>query len=69
MEHVALTDQKLTFLAREDPCLKQIYYGTIPFDRLPKFPVKNKPRAYIVNTDPPDKPGQHWLAIWTQNNV
>ena len=21
------------------------------------------------NTDPHDKPGQHWLAIWTQNGV
>ena len=25
-------------------------------------------RAYIVNTDPIDKPGSHWLAIFTKNN-
>ena len=43
--------------------------GTVPCDGLPKSPVKNKPRAYIVNTDPHDKPGQHWIALWTQNNV
>ena len=69
MEFVALTDQQLTSLAKEDPCLKEIFYGTVPCDRSPKSPVKHKPRAYIVNTDPHDKPGQHWIALWTQNNV
>jgi len=69
MEFVALTDQQLTSLAKDDPCLKEIFYGTVPCDRLHKSPVKHKPRAYIVNTDPHDKPGQHWIALWTQNNV
>ena len=23
----------------------------------------------IVNTDPHDKPGEHWLDIWTKDNV
>jgi len=69
MEHVALTDQQLTYLAREDPCLKPVFYGTVPCDGLPKYPIKTQPRAYIVNTDPEDKPGQHWIALWTENNV
>ena len=25
--------------------------------------------AYIVNADPEGQPGEHWLAIWTQNRV
>ena len=69
MEYVALTDQQLSYLAREDPALKCVFYGTVPCDGLPKSPVKDKPRAYIVNTDPHDQPGQHWIALWTQNNV
>ena len=27
------------------------------------------PTAYIVNTDPHDEPGRHWIAIWTEGNV
>lgn len=35
--------------------------GVWPVDR-----VKLKPNmAYIVNTDPHDKPGEHWIAVWT----
>ena len=71
MEHVALTDQQLTYLAREDPKLKPKFYGVVPCDGLPKSPVKDmtRPKGYIVNTDPHDQPGQHWIALWTQGNV
>ena len=27
------------------------------------------PTAYIVNTDPRDQPGKHWIALWTHDNV
>jgi len=37
-------------------------------DRLPKKPAKKQPQAYIVNTDPHDRPGLHWLALWTHQN-
>ena len=69
MEYVALTDQQLSYLARQDPNLKRVFYGTVPCDGLPKSPITNKPRAYIVNTDPHNQPGQHWIALWTENNV
>ena len=38
-------------------------------DRLPKTPDKKTPKGYIVNTDPHEQPGQHWLALWTYQNV
>ena len=69
MEHVALNDRQLSYLAFEDPVLKKYFVGTFPCDRLPKVPDKSRPRGYIVNTDPHDQPGQHWMALWTQNNV
>jgi len=47
------------------PQLKPYFYGTVACDRLPKTPDKKTPRGYIVNTDPYDQPGQHWLALWT----
>ena len=35
----------------------------------PRVLVKTTPQGYIVNTDPHDRPGQHWLAVWTDGNV
>ena len=69
MEQVALNNVQLDCLARDDPQLKPYFYGSVACDRLPKKPDKKAPRAYIVNTDPHDQPGQHWLALWTYQNV
>ena len=38
-------------------------------DRLAKTPSKKIVQGYIVNTDPHDQRGQHWLAVWTDQNV
>ena len=69
MEHVALNNVQLDYLARDDPQLNPVFYGTVACDRLPKSPVKTQPQGYIVNTDPHDQPGQHWLAVWTDGKV
>jgi len=69
MEHVALNNVQLDYLARDDPQLKPVFYVTVACDRLPKTPRKKTPQGYIVNTDPHDQPGQHWLAVWTDQNV
>ena len=69
MEHVALNNVQLDYLARDDPQLKPMSYGTVACDRLPKRPVKTMSQGYIVNTDQHDQPGQHWLAVWTEGNV
>jgi len=69
MEHVALNNVQLDYLARDDPQLKLYFYGTVACDRLPKSPRKTTPQFYIVNTDPHDRPGQHWSAVWTDGNV
>ena len=37
--------------------------GVFASDRLPRR-VRDYPSAYVVNTDPSNKPGQHWLAIY-----
>ena len=69
MEHVALNNVQLEYLARDDPALKPYFYGTVACDRLPKTPRKNTPQGYIANTDPHDQPRQHWLAVWTDGNM
>ena len=39
-----------------------------PGDQLPLSPIKTGRAAYIVNTDLPGEPGQHWLGLWTEQN-
>ena len=62
MEQVALNNVQLDYLARDDPVLAPYFYKTVACDRLPKTPLKTLPQAYIVNTDPHGRPGEHWLA-------
>lgn len=69
MEKVALNNHQLDYLAQADPKLCQMFYQTVPCDRLPSVVNREGPTAYIVNTDPHNKPGKHWIALWTQDNV
>ena len=69
MENVALNNHQLDYLAQADPKLCQLFYWTVACDRLPSVVNREGPTAYIVNTDPRDKPGKHWIALWTHDNV
>lgn len=68
MEEVALSDQQLTYLTQQDPILKSYFQGVLASDQLPMSPSK-RTSAYIVNTDPHDKPGRHWIAFWTDQGI
>ncbi len=41
------------------PC----YLGDFPIDKLPPRNSLRPPCCFIVNTDPHDKPGMHWIAL------
>lgn len=30
--------------------------------------VDKKPSAFVINTDPSDKPGKHWVAVYHKSN-
>ena len=38
------------------------YLGTFPMNRLPDLP-KAFPKSIIINTDPANKGGDHWIAL------
>ena len=40
------------------------WLGVFARDELPDLRHMQRPFALVVNTDPHDKPGQHWLAIY-----
>ena len=62
MGKVALSNVQLDHLAYNHPDLGKFYDGTRACDRLPS--TNHHEGIYIVNTDPHDKPGTHWIAIW-----
>jgi hypothetical protein len=43
-----------------------IFIGVFPANKLPQIP-KHKTIAFIANTDPAHKPGQHWVAFFFNN--
>ena len=67
MEKVFLYNLQLDHLATADATLKPYFYGTVTYDQLPHQPIRKELQGYIVNTDPNDSPGRHWLAHWTHS--
>ena len=67
MEKVHLKNVQLDHLARMDAILKPYFYGMVACNGLPCRPIKKELCGYIVNMDPLDRPGRHWLAISTHS--
>ena len=44
------------------------WLGVFPRDQLPDLERELRPFALVLNTDPHDKPGQHWLALFAPTN-
>ncbi len=48
---------------KSDPVLDRYCLGVFPCDRVPSG-IKRVPCCIIVNTDPHDKPGRHWILLY-----
>ncbi len=44
------------------------FLGVLLCDYLPKTLLKNLPAMLIFNTNPSTEPGQHWAAIYINND-
>ena len=40
------------------------FLGVYPIDKLPKTLPPKRPLILVCNTDPHDRPGQHWIVIF-----
>ena len=49
------------FVRGDDAC-RGIFQGVFSADTLPE-----KPRLLVGNTDPSDKPGNHWIAVFVDS--
>ena len=56
-------DEIATVLLR-DPFVQPVFHGVFSSDLLPQLPLKHRPAALVVNTDPSCRPGEHWIAIY-----
>ena len=68
MEFEAVTTQQLADLALSEDTLRPHFAGVFAANELPTTPNHLRAQGYIVNTDPGNKPGRHWIAIWTEND-
>jgi len=64
MTQKGLDSKQLMWLVRQDPTVK--FLGVFSADRLPTLErvASRRPCGLIVNTDPADKPGTHWVAMY-----
>lgn len=61
-----LTSKQLTKILTTDTCTRNKFLGIFSIDTLPD--VVKFPSCLIFNTDPHDKPGQHWIAVYFYSN-
>ena len=52
----------------EDFKTKSMFGGVLPVDRLPQYPLRRKPRIFIINTDDSTGPGKHWVLVYFSAN-
>ena len=55
--------REISEILKRDRFTKHYFRGVFACDQLPKQCIP-RPSALIINTDPADKPGQHWVAIY-----
>src|ERR1700733_2901326 len=56
-----MNGQEIENAIRSNPMVKDIFVGVFAADQIPE---KQYPGAYVVNTDPSNQPGQHWVAFF-----
>lgn len=54
---------------RFHPYTKSIFGGVYAWNRLPTRVPENRTVAFVVNTDPAHKPGQHWVVFYIKKDT
>lgn len=59
-----MNTEQLETLAFHCPLLRSHFKGVFASDMLPQVERTDSPRSYIINLDPQDKPGSHWVCMY-----
>lgn len=57
-----MNTSEILAILKSDQAVKQIFLGVFPIDLLPK--IAKLPAALVVNLDPSNKPGSHWVSLY-----
>lgn len=57
-----MNTNEINYILFNNRSARRIYLGAFPCDKLPR--ILDRKCAIIINTDPHDKPGQHWTALF-----
>ena len=63
-----MNSDQLMCVIKERFCLSMIARKIYSPDTLPQY-ISFFPCAYIVNTDPSNLPGEHWIVFWLEDAV
>lgn len=66
IHYAALTSFEIETALRKNVNTRRIFRGVYPADCIPQ--KLRLPAGIVVNTDPKDKQGQHWIAIYMDKN-
>lgn len=63
MEKIIWNKVQLDFFSSTRSRVVSAFLRYLTHDKLPHHPHRGRCVGYMVNTDPLDKPGKHWLAL------
>ena len=55
---------QLAQVLMKDPFTKGSFAGVYACDQLSSIEINNYPKSFVVNTDPMELPGTHWIATY-----
>ena len=59
-----MNSKQLQCIIKHDRVMSELVSGVYPYDRLPRY-INKVPQGFVANTDSHDRPGQHWVALYT----
>ena len=62
-----LSTRDLEDMMRQDPVASSCFLGVFASNELPSK-IPSYPSGLIANTDPNNKPGQHWVAMFLEES-
>ena len=55
---------QLALILMKEPFTKESFPGVYACDQLSSIKISKYPKLFVVNTDPMELPGTHWIAIY-----
>lgn len=59
-----MNTQEILLAVKRKPFLRKVFKGVFAFDQIPDTPLEG---YYIINLDPSNKPGSHWVCVKKQS--